>query len=141
MLWECSSSWTNTESLAICWLYVSFVDFLDDFNVSVTIKMILSRYKQPQHLFTKEELIAKIQWAKTHCTDCWQKPIPFRKGIGFLLYIGNFRNEIVFFCIFWRIYRRFRWFSSIFSSPKEHFLQIMARKNQPSILLVFLQAF
>ena len=29
-----------------------------------------------------------------------QKPIPFRKDIGFLLYIGNFRNEIVFFCIF-----------------------------------------
>ena len=24
----------------------------------------------------------------------------FRKDIGFLLYIGNFRNEIVFFCIF-----------------------------------------
>ena len=23
-----------------------------------------------------------------------------RKDIGFLLYIGNFRNEIVFFCIF-----------------------------------------
>ena len=65
----------------------------------------------------------------------------FRKDIGFLLYIGNFRNEIVFFCIFWRIYWIFWWLSSIFSSPKGHFLQIMARKNQPSILLVFLQAF
>ena len=74
-------------------------------------------------------------------SDCWQKPIPFRKNIGFLLYIGNFRNEIVFFCIFWRMYWIFWWLSSIFSSPKGHFLQIMARKNQPSILLVFLQAF
>ena len=28
------------------------------------------------------------------------KAYTFRKDIGFLLYIGNFRNEIVFFCIF-----------------------------------------
>ena len=40
MLWECSSSWTNTEPLAICWLYVSFVDFLEGLDVPVTIKSI-----------------------------------------------------------------------------------------------------
>ena len=39
MLWECSSSWTNTEPLAICWLYVSFVDFLEGLDVPVTIKI------------------------------------------------------------------------------------------------------
>ena len=65
----------------------------------------------------------------------------FRKDIGFLLYIGNFQNEIVFFCIFWRIYWIFWLLFSTFSSRKGHFLQIMAGKNQPSIQLGFLLYF
>ena len=39
ILWECSSSCTNIEPLAICLLYGSFVDFLEGFDVPVIIKI------------------------------------------------------------------------------------------------------
>ena len=63
--------------------YVSATDILSDFKKTVDSHFVnsLKGVITPSRLLTKAYTL-------------------FRKDIGFLLYIGNFQNKIVFFCIF-----------------------------------------
>ena len=65
--------------------YVSATDILSDFKKTVDSHFVNSlKIVQTSTIF---RLLTKAYTL-------------FRKDIGFLLYIGNFRNKIVFFCIF-----------------------------------------
>ena len=64
--------------------YVSATDILSDFKKTVDSHFVNSLRREinfPSQIVDKSLYLS-------------------RKDIGFLLYIGNFRNEIVFFCIF-----------------------------------------
>ena len=71
----------------------------------------------------------------------YQKPIPFRKEIGFLLYIGNFRNKIVFFVYFEGYIEFFDGFLLYFPLQRNIFFRLWHAKINQAFCWFFYKPF